>query len=192
TPFYGSPYVAEVTVTARSASGQAIVGEDTLNVSINPVEAAVISTLDDPSTPDQNEFQSLSGSFPLGTSAGGQATVFVHSSFTPGPATLSVSFTDPDTGQVVTGQYVINIASSAPPLPANVEVGPSGRPVYVVGSGGPAFTTFSVRVEDGSGEEVPDPVSGNTAFNNVRLEIIGDGIAAGEQLSGVNAQGQNV
>src|SRR5690606_2046668 len=65
-------------------------------------------------------------------------------------------------------------------------------PVYVVGSGGPTFTTFSVRVEDGSGEEVPDPVSGNTAFNNVRLEIIGDGVAAGEQLSGVNAQGQNV
>src|SRR5690606_23296366 len=37
-----------------------------------------------------------------------------------------------------------------------------------------------------------DPLSGNAGFNNVRIEVTGDGIAAGERLSAVNAQGQNV
>lgn len=190
-PFIGSPYVTEVTITARTASGQPFSGDDAeLAVSINPVEVAAFSTLDDGETDDVNEFFVLLGTGPVEVNAG-QATVFVHS-FEAGTAVLSVSFIDPETGQAVFGQYTINVGAATPALPANVDAGPATSPVYVQGSGGPTFTTFNVRVEDGSGQEVPNPGAGNTRFNNVRIEILGDGIAAGEQLSGINAQGQNV
>jgi len=190
-PFIGSPYITEVTITARTASGQPFSGTDAeLAVSINPVEVAAFSTLDDGTTPDINEFAVLLGTGPVEVNAG-RATVFIHS-FEAGTATLSVSFIDPETGQAVLGEFVINVGAATPPLPANVEAGPANSPVYVQGSGGPTFTTFNVRVEDGSGQEVPNPAIGNTAFNNVRIEILGDGPAAGESLSGINAQGQNV
>lgn len=191
TPFIGSPYVSEVVVTARSASGQPFSGEDAeLLVSIAPVEVAAFSTLDNGDT-EENDFEILLGTGPVEINAG-QGTIFVHSLSTTGTATLNVSFVDPDTQQLVLGQLVFQIAPGAAPLPANVQVGPGALPVYVQGSGGRTSTTFNIRVEDAGGQEVPDPVAGNAGFNNVRVEVIGDGIAAGERLAGVNAQGQNV
>ena len=186
-PFIGSPYLSEVTVQVRTASGQPFSGE--LGVAISPVNVAAFSTLDDPSTED-NEFLALMGNGPVDATAG-QATIFVHS-FQPGAAQLTVTFVDPDTGQVAIGVFPIQVGAQSAPLPANVVAGPANRPVYVQGSGGPTFTTFAVRVEQASGQPVPDPVAGNAGFNNVRLEILGDGITAGERLSGVNAQGQSV
>jgi len=189
-PFLGSPYLAEVTITARTASGQAVNLPDGIQVSVNPVGATGgFSTLDDGTTADVNEFFVRLGQGPVDVVAG-RATIFVHSLNFAGATTLTVTFQDPETGQTVTATQTFTIGAITPALPADIILSPQvGRPVYVQGAGGNTSTQLEVRVNDANGQPVPDPVSGNTSFNNVRLELLGEN--AGERLSGLNAQGQN-
>jgi hypothetical protein len=190
-PFVGSPYMAEVTVTWRRSNGQ-LVNDGTVNVSVNPVGATGgFSTLDDPTTPDINEFEQRLGQGPVNVVAG-KATLFFHSINAPGSATMTVTAVDPDNGETLSTSQVFNINAVAPELPAQLLLSAPDIPVYVQGAGGNTALQLEVDVRDGAGGLVPDPVSGNNVFNNVRLEIIGDGPAFGERLSGVNAQGQNV
>lgn len=191
-PFVGSPYMAEVTITARTASGQPINAEDGIQVSVNPVgSTGGFSTLDDPETDgeDENEFQIRLGQGPVDVVAG-QATIFVHSLNFSGTTTLTVTMLDPETQQTVIATQVFNVTTVTPPLPSAIFLNTQGRPVYVQGSGGNTSVQLEARVDDGIGQPVPDPVAGNNAFNNVRLEILNQG--QGERLSGVNAQGQSV
>ena len=189
-PFLGSPYLAEVTITVRTASGQAVNLPDGIQVSVNPVGATGgFSTLDDGTTTAVNEFLVRLGQGPVDVVAG-RATIFVHSLNFAGATTLTVTFRDPETGQAVTTTQTFTIGAITPALPADVILSPQlGRPVYVQGAGGNTTTQLEVRVNDANGQPVPDPVSGNTSFNNVRLELLGEN--AGERLSGLNAQGQN-
>ncbi|MCG6117647.1 MAG: hypothetical protein MEQ07_05560 [Aquimonas sp.] len=195
-PFIGSPYMAELTITARSASGQEISipqGEaGGLGVTINPVTVAAFSTLDDPETEDINEFFVFLGQGPVNMVAG-RGTIFVHSFNITGTARITASIQDPDTGRVMTATQDIQVVSTTPPLPSVIALFPSFSGLYVQGSGGQTAGTFEVELSDGIGQPVRDPVSGSSAFNNVRVEIIGsDSIAAGERLTGVNAAGQTV
>ena len=197
-PFVGSPYMTEVVITARTASGQLISDEDGLSVSVNPVgNTGGFSTLDDPTTVDNpttpeienNEFLNRLGQGPVDLVAG-RATIFVHSLNFAGPTTLTVTFVDPETQQTVVATQTFNINTITPPLPSQISIAPQvGRPVYVQGSGGNTSTQLEIAVRDALGQPVPDPVSGNTAFNNVRLELLGEN--SGERLSGINAAGQN-
>jgi hypothetical protein len=195
-PFLGSPYLAELTINARSATGQPITiprGEaGALVVSINPVTLGGLSTLDDPQTEDVNEFTALVGSGPVTLNAG-RATAFVHSFVTTGSVVVTASVRDPDTGQSLTATRTISIVSSTPPLPAVVQLFPTFSGLYAQGSGGRTSGTFEADVNDGIGQPVPNPVSGNAAFNNIRVEVIGDApAAANERVNGINAAGQNV
>lgn len=189
-PFIGSPYLTEVTITARTASGQPINTPDGIQVSVNPVgSTGGFSTLDDPETEDVNEFTERLAQGPVDVVAG-RATIFVHSLNLSGPTTLTVTMLDPQTNQTVITTFTFNINAVTPPLPSNVTVSPLGAPIYVQNSGGNTSGQVEVRVDDAIGQPVPDPAVGNSAFNNVRVEIVGD--AAGQRLSGINAQGQNV
>lgn len=190
-PFLGSPYLTEVTITARTADGQAVNLPDGVQVSVNPVGATGgFSTLDDGTTADVNEFFVRLGQGPVDV-VGGRATIFVHSLNFSGTTTLTVTFQDPQTGQTVVATQAFTIVAVTPPLPSNVVLSTQvGRPVYVQGSGGNTSTQLEIRVNDAIGQPVPDPTSGNTAFNNVRVELLGED--AGERLSGLNAQGQSV
>ncbi len=203
-PFSGSPYMSELTITARSASGQAISiprgDAGGLGVTINPVTVAAFSTLDDPTTVDDpatpvienNEFLNTLGQGPVNIVAG-RATVFVHSRGIPGTSTLVATIQDPETRRSMTTSVVITVVSAAPPLPASVVLSPAFAGLYVNGSGGASSGTVEIDIADSTGLPVPDPVSGNSGFNNVRVEVVGDGAAAaGERLSGVNAAGQTV
>ncbi len=203
-PFIGSPYMSELTITARTASGQPISipkGEaGGLGVSINPVTVAAYSTLDDPETEDDpstpeienNEFLTLMGQGPVNIVAG-RATVFVHSFNITGAAVVTATIQDPETGRTMTATQTINVVSNTPSLPANVLLSPTFTGLYVQGSGGTTSGAFEVDVTDGIGQPAPDPVAGNTAFNNLRVEVIGDApAAANERVNGVNAAGQNV
>jgi hypothetical protein len=190
-PFLGSPYMAEVTVTWRRGNGQ-LVDSGTVNVSVNPVGATGgFSTLDDPSTPDVNEFLVRLGQGPVRVVAG-KATLFFHALNMAGTSTLTVTANDPDNGETLSRSQVFTINNIAPPLPSQVLVSAADTPVYVQGAGGNTALQLEIAVRDGAGALIPDPVAGSTAFNNVRLEIIGDGPAFGERLRGVNAQGQAV
>jgi hypothetical protein len=189
-PFIGSPYMTEVVITARTASGQLINLPDGVQVSVNPVGATGgFTTLDDGTTENVNEFLNRLGQGPVDVVAG-RATIFVHSLNFSGPTTITVTMQDPETGQTVVTTRTINITTITPPLPSEIVIAPQvGRPVYVQGAGGNTSTQLEIRVNDAIGQPVPDPVSGNNAFNNVRLELLGEN--SGERLSGVNAAGQN-
>lgn len=203
-PFIGSPYMSELTITARTASGQSISiprGEaGGLGLAINPVTTAALSTLDDPETEDDpstpeienNEFLTLVGSTPVGINSG-RATAFVHSFTVAGTAIVTASIQDPETGRVMTATQAIEVVTTAPPLPAAIQLFPTFSGLYTQGSSGRTSGTFEVDVTDGIGQPVPDPVAGNAAFNNIRVEVIGDAsAAAGERVNGVNAAGQTV
>ena len=202
--FLGSPYMSELTITARTASGQAISiprGEaGGLGISINPVTVAALSTLDDPETEDDpatqvienNEFLTLVGSTPV-TINSGRATAFVHSFNVTGAAVVTASIRDPETGRVLTATQTINVVSSTPSLPARILLSPTFSGLYVQGAGATSSGGFEVEVTDGIGQPTPDPVAGNNSFNNVRVEVIGNAAAAAnERVNGVNAAGQNV
>jgi hypothetical protein len=189
-PFVGSPYMAEVTVTWRRANGE-LVNAGVVNVSVNPVgSTGGFSTLDDPSTP-VNEFEQRMGQGPVNVVAG-KATIFFHSINMAGTSTMTVTAVDPDSGSTVSASLVFTINNIAPPLPGQVLLSAPDHPVYVQGAGGNTTLQLEIEVRDGAGALIPDPVSGNNVFNNVRLEIIGDGANFGERLVGVNAQGQSV
>jgi hypothetical protein len=195
-PFFGSPYMSELTITARSASGQPISiprGDNGgLGVSINPVSIAAYSTLDDPETEDVNEFLVYMGQGPVNIVAG-RATVFVHSFNLTGSAVVTATIQDPDTGRAMTATQTITVESSTSSLPAVVQLFPTFTGLYVQGSGGRTSGTMEAELSDAIGQPVPDPVAGNNSFNNVRVEIIGDApAAANERLNGLNAAGQSV
>jgi hypothetical protein len=203
-PFIGSPYMAEMTITARTASGQPINaprGESGgLAVAISPVTIAGFSMLDDPETVDDpatpeienNEFLTILGSGPVSMTAG-TATIFVHSSRTPGTATITASVRDPETNRLMTATQTITVVSSTPPLPTTIGLFPRFNGLYAQASGGATNGTYEVEISDANGRPVPDPTAGNTAFNNLRVEVVGSAsAAANERVSGVNAAGQSV
>jgi len=182
-PFFGSPYMSEVTVTWHRANGDLVTGTD-INVSINPTAVAGFSMLDDPNTPwtgqtanpptaQGNEFLTILGSGPVHVTAG-HATIFVHSSTQAGTATLTVTATDPSTtNSTISKTLTFTVVPSTPSLPATIDATSNPNHVYVTGSGGNTSSQISVHVSDGEGQNVPNPTSGNTAFNNVQLEVLG-------------------
>lgn len=187
--FLGSPYMAEVTVSVRDASGAPVNQENGLQVSVNPVgNTGGFSTLDDPTTADINEITVRLGQGPVDIVAG-RATIFLHSLNFAGTTTLTVSHTGAD-NRTFQATQVFTIVSTLPSLPAQVTVSPPTQPVYVAASGGNSSGQIEIIVRDGIGQPVPDPVAGNNAFNNVTVEIVGD--ALGARLTGINAAGQTV
>lgn len=189
-PFLGSPYMTEVVFTVRTLSGQAITLIDGLTVSLNPVgSTGGFTTIDDGTTTDVDEFLNRLQSGPVDVNAG-RATVFVHSLNFSGATVLTASFIDPETNQTVISTFTFNINAVTPPLPSSIFLNPIGEVIYVTGSGGNTSGQIEAVVTDGLGQPVPDPVSGNNRFNNVRFELIGDD--NGERLSGINAAGQAV
>lgn len=182
-PFLGSPYIAELDITWRRANGDLVSGQD-IAVSINPVTVAAYSTLDDPSTPvvldadgnydHGNEFWDLMGNGPIHVT-GGHATIFVHSSDIAGVATVTVTARDTAGGSptTISKSVQITVANVTSNLPASVVAQASPNHVYIQESGGSNSTIVSAVVRDGGGQFVPDPTSGNTAFNNVQFEVVG-------------------
>jgi hypothetical protein len=194
-PFWGSPFISETTVTRRNIRGE-LIPAGLVQVSLNPITNTAYSTLDDPATPAINEFEQLIGQGPENFVAG-KLTLFIHSfrsgglATQPGPFTLTITATDPDTGANISAQQVYTIAAQAPELPANIEVIRADTSLYVQGSGGNNTLLMQALVTDGAAALIPDPPAGAT-FNNVRFEIVEAGAGGGEVLRGVNAAGQNV
>jgi hypothetical protein len=178
---FGSPYVADVTLTQRSLDGALVsTGEDQFGAAINPVTIAAFSTLDDGDTDDVNEFEVLLGNGPV-DAAGGRATVFVHSFNQAGQAVLTVTAQDPQTGETVSAQQTFTIASGAAGVPGSVVITTGPEPVFIQGVNGPTSKSVEVKLFDGAGGILPTPGTQPTAFNNIQLEIVG-GAQGGERL----------
>ena len=193
-PFWGSPFVTEVTITRRDIRGQ-LLPAGAIQISLNPITNTAFSQLDDPST-EENEFLVLIGAGPADVVAG-KKTIFVHSynitgqATQPGPFTLTVTAQDPDTGANLSKQQQFTIVAQAPQLPANIDLIRPSTSLYVQGSGGNNTLLLQARVTDGAAALVPDPPTTAT-FNNVQFEIVDQGANGGEVFRGVNAAGQNV
>lgn len=195
-PFIGSPFVREVTVSFRDINGQ-LINSGTANVSINPVNSAAFSTLDDPSTQTicdvngvctGNEFLELRGSGPVNFTAG-RMTLFVHAFELSGTATLTITTTDPVTGALIVATQVFTVVEQTPNIPADIEVTRPPGGLYVVGSGGRNTMNLQALISNGSGQPIPNP--GAPSINNVQWEILDTGANGGETLAGVNAGGVN-
>ncbi|HSX60688.1 MAG TPA: Ig-like domain-containing protein [Tahibacter sp.] len=196
-PFPGSPFIAEVDITWRRANGDLVSGQE-VAVSINPVTVAAFSTLDDPSTPvvldaqgnydHGNEFRDTLGSGPVDVT-GGHATVFVHSSATAGVATLTVTARDTASNTTISKTLQFTVNNVAASLPASISADVTPRSVYLQETGGSNSTVVTALVLDGGENYVPDPGTGNTAFNNVQMEVVGG--ANYGSLSALGAGGPN-
>jgi hypothetical protein len=188
-PFFGSPYMAEVTITLRTASGELVNAIDGVQVSVNPVgNTGGFTTLDDGAT-EENEFLLRLGQGPVDVVAG-KATVFMHSLNFTGTSTMTVTGQDPETGETLSVTQVFNIVSGISELPAQVALSQPARSQYVQGSGGNTTGQFEILVLDALDQPIPNPVSGSAAFNNIRLELVGD--ANGARIAGTGANGQPV
>ncbi len=187
-PFVGSPYMAELTITVRDAAGNLVNQPDGVVVSVNPIgNTGGFTTLDDPAT-EENEFFVRMGQGPVDVVAG-RATVFLHSLNFAGTTTVTVTHQGADQ-QNFQATRTFTIVSNLPPLPAQLSISEPVSPVYIASSGGNSSGQVEILVLDPLSQPVPDPVSGSTAFNNVRVEILGDDLGA--RLSGINAAGQSV
>jgi hypothetical protein len=188
-PFFGSPYMSEVTITVRDSAGNPVSQPGGVHVSINPVGPAGFSTLNDPATPE-NEFEVIIAQGPVNVLAG-KATVFVHSENQTGNPVLTATTQDPVTGQVFTAQLAFNIVATLPIGPEEIIVSYPSRPAYVQGSGANTTLQIEAIVLDGIGQPIPDPQAGNAGFNNLRAQLISTGADPG-RLVAINASGQQV
>ncbi len=192
--FPGSPYVIQANINFTDAAGNPVTiaadSENPLNASISPATVACIRRLDNLAT-EEDESAVCLASTPFGVSAG-QGVLYIESGSIPGNGTLSITGIDPSNNQQVSAtlDFVV-VDSSVTGVPNNISVTNSGQPVYVQGSGGNTTAPVSVLVTDGS-LPIADPVSGANRWNNVQFTLNTQQTSSGEQLSGVNAQGQTV
>jgi len=187
-PFIGSPFLSEVTISFRNDDGVlSAPSGGTVGVSIAPLSVAAFSTLDDPATPD-NEIEQLIGNGPVDAAAG-TATVLISSFSTPGVATLRVTAQDATDAEEFEATLDVEVIEpEGDGRPANVSINAPGTPLYIQNSGGTTSTAFQIVVADGGDNTVADPGTNN----NVLLEVFSESPDSGEELSAVDANGNNV
>lgn len=201
TVFPGSPYTTQVTVTQRHLDGTAVNSGSTAaggdqfcdagtggGAAIGNGNSAALwlpaEGIDDSTTPPTIK---LCRSITYGFNSG--VAIFYLVSFTTvGQTTVTVSATDPDTGEVLSASAVINVTDGSPNLPGSVIITDDSSPVYVTGTNGAQSKRFQTFVYDGATALITDAPAG---VDNVTLEIVG-GAQGGERLQGVNAAGQTV
>lgn len=189
-PFIGSPFLTEVTIQFVGADGVPVnPAGDSFGVSIAPVSRASFSTLDDGDTTDVNEFLVSLGQGPV-NAVSGQGTVFVNSGTQPGTATLTVTGSDPFSGQnfAVTQDFIIS-GGAADGLPVTASLQVPAQPVFVQGVGSDNSVLINAQVLDAGGQFVVAPPDINNVVvqltrpnpNNSRLQAVN---AAGVTVSG--------
>lgn len=194
-PFIGSPFIGEVSISWRRPNGDLVSGQE-VAVSASPVSVISFSTLDDPTTQIErdsqgnylrgNEFLDKLGSGPVKVT-GGIATIFVHSGDVAGSGTITVTARDADSNQTISKTISFTVQNATAPLPASISMGASPTGIYLQNSTGTTSSLLSALVLDGGNQLIPDPTSGNNSFNNVQFEVVGS--PNNGSLSGLGAGG---
>lgn len=182
--FYGSPYIAELTITWRHKDGQLVAGTSQVTVSAAPTNIITFSKLLKPGeTPGPTDsFHGLEGSGPIDVTAG-VGTVFVHADNMAGTGVISVTAIDPASKHTITAQMTFTVAGAATGTPSSVYTF-ADHDVYVSGSNGPQSAIVTAEVADGSNDQVSAP----SGVDNVVFEIIGPA-GSDARLSATNAAG---
>ena len=120
----------------------------TVNITTNNASVGTVSIPDDPETDDVNEFASFFANVGTETS-GGNATFFFTSGETPGTARLTVSTTDPGTGNAVTAFIDITVTPVDPAEQVTITAGQTALPVNSANVGpfigSPFLTEVSIQ-----------------------------------------------
>jgi hypothetical protein len=181
--FFGSPYIAELTVTWRHKDGQLVSGTNSVNVSASPTTIISFSQLVKAGeTPPDDSFHNRLGSGPVDVTAG-VGTIFVHSDDVPGTGVISVTAIDPVSNHTITAQMTFTVQGAASGTPSSVFAF-ANHDVYVSGSNGPQSAIITAEIADGSNAQVTAPAGAD----NVLLEIIGPA-GSDARLSATNAAG---
>ena len=188
--FPGTPFTMEADIQFRDVFGNFTnpLGDgdsSSVAVSVNPVSVLYFTTLDDPATPDINEFFEGLGQGPVNMVAG-HGTIFLWSQEIPGTATVTVNAVEVGSERQLETTFTVEVVDGTDPqIPTDVNINSTGA-LYVNGSGGTTSQPISVVVQSGN-LPVADP-----QVNNVQLTMITDGANSGETLSGVNYAGNSV
>ena len=181
-------YNTEVEISFRDLAGNFVQpggADGQVEVSINPLAVASFSTLDDPETNNVNEIFVTLGAAPVDVAAG-KAKIFIWAR-DPGVATITVTAFDQFTNQNISAQYDITVVSGGDVgLPSSIDIQGSGAN-YVNGSGGDQSQVIQAFVES-----VDVPVTDPNGFNNVMIEFTTDAQNSGENISGIDANGNAV
>lgn len=203
TVYPGSPYVSEVTLVQRRLDGSLVNGGGTGGGSNSfcssgtGAAAAIGSGLNSAALwlpaegiEDVNGVRTvrLCRSLSLGVNSG-RSVFYVVADGPQGTAQLTVTATDPQTGETLQASQEFRISNGSPQLPGSVVIDAGNEPVYITSVNGPRSKQIEVGVYDGGGDLVPAPAQ--AGVNNVRLEIQGGG-QGGERLRGVNGAGTTV
>ncbi|MBU1187810.1 MAG: hypothetical protein KKC01_02150 [Gammaproteobacteria bacterium] len=133
-PALSAPTTIQLTARVRGTGGAVVPDGTTVNITTNNVSVGTISIPDDPETDDVNEFTSFFASAGTDTS-GGNATFFFTSGQTPGTARLTVSTTDPGTGNAVTAFIDIVVNAVDPAEQVTITAGQTSLPVNTANVG---------------------------------------------------------
>jgi hypothetical protein len=206
TVFPGSPYVSEVTLIQRRLDGTLVnggsatgggAGGDAACSSGSGAAAALGSGLNSSALwlpaegiVEENGIRviKLCRSLTLGINSG-RTVFYVIGTGPQGTSQLSVTATDPQTGETLHASQEFRISNGAPQLPGSVVIDAGNEPVYITSVNGARSKQIEVGVYDGGGDLVPAPSV--VGANNLRLEIQGGG-QGGERLRGVNGAGTTV
>ena len=197
--FFGSPYIAEVTLVQRRLDGSLVPGTGTGGGGSGADQfcnggtgagAAVGSGLNSlalwlpaEGIDDDGNIR-LCRSVTLGINLG-RSVFYAVALDQQGTSTLAASGTDPQTGEALQAIVEFRVSNGAPQLPGTVVIRTDNAPIYISSVNGNRSKQVEVDVRDGGGSLVPNPPAG---VDNVRLEIVGGG-QGGERLRGVNGAG---
>ena len=124
-----SPFLTQVNVNVRFTNGSPIPDGTAIQLRTSNVQRAPISTLDDPTTTNVNEFTTLFGSV-NNEAAGGFGTFFVHGGDESGQVTLTASAVNPDNGRSSSGSVPFTVVDGPEPFDRlSVELVRSSLPV---------------------------------------------------------------
>jgi hypothetical protein len=206
--YVGSPFVSEITVTQRRLDGTlvnsgagggggggaqecnggtgaaAAIGSGLNSAGLwLPAEGVRIETING----QQVRTVLLCRSITLGLNSG-RSIFYLVALDTQGNSTLTVTATDPQTGETLQSIAEFSITTGTPQVPSTVLLLDDGSPVYINTVNGAQSKPLQALVRDGGGTVVPNTGAG---INNVRLELVG-GSQGGDRLRSVNAAGQAV
>jgi len=133
-PALSAPTTIQLTARVSGTGGAVVPDGTTVNITTNNASVGTISIPDDPETDDVNEFTSFFANIGTETS-GGNATFFFTSGQTPGTARLTVSTTDPGTGNAVTAFIDIVVNAVDPAEQVTITPGQTSLPVNTANVG---------------------------------------------------------
>lgn len=195
--FFGSPYIAEVTLIQRRLDGSLVPGTGEgggtdgefcnggtgAGAAIGSGLNSLALWLPAEGIDDDGNIR-LCRSVTLGINSG-RSVFYAVALDQQGTATLAATGTDPQTGEALQAVVEFRVSNGAPQLPGTVVIRTDDAPIYISTVNGNRAKQVEVDVRDGGGTLVPNPPTG---VDNVRLEIVGGG-QGGERLRGVNGAG---